>query len=244
MRSIRLFDVFGITIKLHTSFLLLLFFFGFSYARNYGLEIGLRVMTLISLVFVSVTFHELCHSLQARRYGVKVRDIVLYPIGGVASMQSIPDNPKQEFMIAIVGPLSNLILAALLYFPLYYLIGPENLFSPSLASWPRMFANAFWLNPILAAFNLLPAFPMDGGRVFRAFLAQRMDYQRATHIAVGFGHFFAFVFGFIGLAIHHYILIIIGVFVYMAASSEGNQVDIRYTLKKFMGNVKERENDD
>ena len=152
-------------------------------------------------------------------------------------MGSIPDKPRQEFAISIVGPLFNLSLALILYFPVYLLLGKETFFSPffspGIENWPKTLAYCFWINPILGLFNLLPAFPMDGGRILRAFLAQRIDYQRATRIAVGFGHSFAFLFVFIGIISANFILMIIGIFIYIAASQEGLQVDIRTTLRRF-----------
>jgi len=182
-----------------------------------------------------VTLHELCHSLQARHFGVKVEEIILLPIGGVAAMRSIPEKPSEEFKISIAGPLFNITFALVLFLPAYYLLGPENLFHPGIETWPKTFAYAFWINPILALFNLLPAFPMDGGRVLRSFLARRMEYGKATRIAVGFGHAFAVLFGFVGLISTppNPILIIIAFFIFMAASQEGMQVDLRLTLRKF-----------
>ncbi len=225
--SIKLFTIFGISIRIHFTFLLLPLIFGHFY--------GLRGVFLILFVFLCVTFHELCHSLQAGRFGVKVEQIVLLPIGGVAAMRSIPEKPSEEFKISISGPLFNIVLALILFFPAFFLLGPETLFHPGVETWPKTFAYAFWINPILALFNLLPAFPMDGGRVLRSFLAQKMDYGKATRIAVGFGHAFAILFGFVGLISSppNLILIIIAFFIFMAASQEGMQVDLRLTLRKF-----------
>jgi predicted transcriptional regulator len=150
-------------------------------------------------------------------------------------MRSIPEKPDAEFRISIAGPLFNIILALLLYFPCYFLLGPENLFQPGIETWPKTFAYAFWINPILAVFNLLPAFPMDGGRVLRSFLARKMDYGKATRIAIGFGHTFAVLFGVVGLISNpaNPILIIIAFFIFMAASAEGMQVELRISLRGF-----------
>lgn len=150
-------------------------------------------------------------------------------------MKSIPEKPSEEFKISIAGPLFNITFALVLFLPAYYLLGPENLFHPGIKTWPKTFAYAFWINPILALFNLLPAFPMDGGRILRSFLARRMEYGKATRIAVGFGHAFAVLFGFVGLISTppNPILIIIAFFIFMAASQEGMQVDLRLTLRKF-----------
>ena len=225
--SIKLFTLFGISIRVHFSFLILPILFGHFY--------GIRGVTLVFFVFCCVTFHELSHSLQARRFGVKVDQIVLLPIGGVASMKAIPEKPSEEFRISIAGPLFNIVLALILFFPAYFILGPKVLFNPGIETWPQTFAYAFWINPVLALFNLLPAFPMDGGRVLRSFLARKMEYGKATRIAVGFGHTFAILFGFVGIISvpPNLILIIIAFFIYMAATQEGMQVDVRITLRKF-----------
>jgi Zn-dependent protease len=226
--SIKLFDIFGIAIKIHFTFLLLPLIFGQRY--------GLRGIFLIIFVFCCVVFHELCHSLQAKHFGIRVDQIVLLPIGGIAAMKSIPEKPSQEFKISISGPLFNIVFALILFFPAYFLLGPDILANPGIDTWPQTLAYAFWINPILAIFNLLPAFPMDGGRVLRSFLANKMDYGKATRIAVAFGHTFAVLFGLLGLLSRpiNPILIIIAFFIFMAASQEGMQVDIRMTLRKFL----------
>jgi len=225
--SIKLFDIFGVSIRIHFTFLLLPLIFGHFY--------GLRGIFLILFIFCCVTAHELCHSLQAKHFGVKVDQIILLPIGGVAAMKSIPEKPSEEFRIAVAGPLFNIVFALVLFLPAYFFLGPQNLFHPGIDTWPRTLAYAFWINPILALFNLLPAFPMDGGRILRSFLARKIDYGKATRIAVGFGHAFAVLFGFVGLISvpPNLILIIIAFFIFMAASSEGMQVDLRLTLRKF-----------
>ncbi|MFN7171108.1 MAG: site-2 protease family protein, partial [Candidatus Omnitrophota bacterium] len=223
--SVHLFKIWGINIDIHITFLLLPLIFGFHY--------GLRGVFIIFFVFFCVTIHELMHSLQAKRFGIRVEQIILLPIGGMASLRKMPDNPKEEFIVAISGPLFNIIFALIFFYPLYTLLGPEDFFHPSLDTWARTFAYAFWINPLLAFFNLLPAFPMDGGRILRAFLAQRMNYKKATHIAVQLGHLFAILFIFFGIRYNHLLLIVIAFFVYFAASQEGAQVDLRMVLKRF-----------
>jgi len=227
--SIRLFKVAGISINVHITFILLLLFF------MYG---GFKALFLIIAIFCFVTLHELSHSLVAQKFGIKVKEITLLPIGGVASMAKMPEKPSEEFLISIAGPLLNIIVVLIFYFPLYFWLGPEKLFSffahgPSLKTWPHVIVYIYWVNLILAAFNLIPAFPMDGGRILRSLLAQRMSFRKATKIAVNFGHIFALIFGYFGLVRGHIFLVIIAVFIYMAASSEGLQVDIRAVLKKY-----------
>ncbi|MBL7156695.1 MAG: site-2 protease family protein [Candidatus Omnitrophica bacterium] len=224
-RSIKLFEIAGISIKVHITFFLLLFLV---------LGLGLKWLFLIVAIFFFVVLHELAHSLVAKKFGIQVKEITLLPIGGVASMSKIPDKPYQEFLISLAGPLLNITVVLVFFFPLYYLLGPEILFSPlSVRTFKHTIAHIYWINLILAAFNLIPAFPMDGGRILRSILAQRMGFQKATRIAVNFGHVFALLFGYIGLIHGHIILIVIAVFIYMAASSEELQVDIKETLKKF-----------
>ncbi|OIO39686.1 MAG: hypothetical protein AUJ75_01040 [Candidatus Omnitrophica bacterium CG1_02_49_10] len=231
MNSIKLFDIFGISIRIHNTFLILPLIFGIYYSAVSGPEIGMRAVVLILLVFLSVALHELVHSLQAKRYGIEIRDITLYPIGGIASMQGSPETPKEEFVISISGPLFNFAVALLLYYPLLHLIGKDALMHPSLESWPRTLANAFWINPILGAFNMIPAFPMDGGRVLRAILASKIGVRRATRFAVKLGQIFAVIFALIGLINRNYILIFIAIFIYSAASRERAQVERKFFLE-------------
>ncbi|MGD2279554.1 MAG: site-2 protease family protein [Candidatus Omnitrophota bacterium] len=231
--SFRLTRIFGINIDIHfTFFLLLLIFF---------ILLGPRGLILILGVFFFVTIHELSHSLVAIHYGVKVKRITLLPIGGVASMSEIPSKPAQELLISVAGPLSNVLVAIIFYFPLKLLLGQEALMYPFLVITGQapfsgnfnVLAHIYWINLILAVFNMLPAFPMDGGRVLRAILSYRMSYREATGVAVRLGHIFALLFGYIGLVHGHIFLLIIAVFIYMAASSEGIQVDVQETIKKF-----------
>ena len=226
--SIKLFEIFGIAINIHITFLLLpvLFFF----------MSGLSGVVLVLIVFACVTFHELTHSLVAKKFGIEVKNITLLPIGGVASMSKMPDSPKQEFLISVAGPLSNIFLAAVLGLLFYYTqwIPREVLFHP-LSGESLVYTMAWlpWANVMLAAFNMLPAFPMDGGRVLRAILALKMPYIKATRIAVGIGHIFAVLFGFWGLTTGNIVLILIALFIYIAASSEETQASVSETLKTF-----------
>ena len=157
--SLRIFKVFGIPVELHISFLILMLVF---YAVALlglipGIDITLAI--LVTLVFVTVVLHELSHSYVAQRYGVVIERIVLLPIGGVSAMKELPQDPGQELRIALAGPLVNFILAGLFY-PLLLLWG--NLLSPAMYF---LLYNFILFNVLLGAFNLLPAFPMDGGRV-------------------------------------------------------------------------------
>lgn len=223
--SIRLFKIFGISINIHVTFLLILalFFWG-----------GLKSAALIIGVFTLVTVHELCHSLVAKRFGVQVTDITLLPIGGVASMARMPEKPVQEFLIALAGPFFNLAVIALLYLPMQAVFGSDFWRYPlSIDTWPLTAIYIYKINFFLAAFNLIPAFPMDGGRLLRSVLAQKVGFHRATKIAVSLGHLFALAFAFFGIVVRFNIIwIAIAFFIYIAASNEEAQVDVRETLKK------------
>ena len=226
--SIKLFKVFGISINIHITFLLLPLFVLIIW--------GFKSMVLVLVLFTCVTFHELMHGLMAKRFGIGVKDITLLPIGGIASMSKMPESPKQEFIISIVGPLSNIALAVFLLFIFYHAPWmPRRILRFPFAgdSWLHVIALIPWLNVILAGFNLLPAFPMDGGRILRAILATRMEYRKATKIAVNIGHVFAILFGLVGLGYNRPIMILIAIFVYMAASAEETHVNLKASLKGF-----------
>ena len=232
--SFRLTRVFGIDIDIHfTFFLLLLLFF---------VLLGPRGLALVIGVFFFVTVHELCHSVVALHFGIKVKRITLLPIGGVASMSEIPKKPHQELLISLAGPLSNVLIVIIFYFPLLMFLGKDTLMYPIMVLTGQarftgtfnVLAHIYWINLVLAVFNMIPAFPMDGGRVVRALLSYRMSYQNATHVAVRMGHIFALLFGYIGIVYGHIFLLIIAVFIYMAASSEGVQVDVRETIRKYI----------
>lgn len=218
--SIRLFKVAGISINIHVTFFLLLFFF---------LSMGFRWFFLIIAIFFFVTLHELAHGLAAKKFGITVREITLLPIGGVASMTKLPDKPYQEFLISLAGPMFNIAVVAVFFLPLYFILGPRVLFHPlSVKTFAHTIAHIYWLNLGLALFNLIPAFPMDGGRILRAILSQKLGHRRATKIAVNFGHVFALLFGYFGLTHGNPVLVVIAVFIYMAASSEELHVNIKH----------------
>ncbi|MFH0763796.1 MAG: site-2 protease family protein [Candidatus Omnitrophota bacterium] len=223
--SIKLFTVFGISINIHSTFFLLLLLV---------LPGGIKWVFLVIGVFFFVTMHEICHSLAAKRFGIKVREITLLPIGGIAAMSKMPEKPSQELLISLAGPLSNIVIVIVFFYPLKLLLGEDVLFHPlSARTWPLTVAYIYWLNLMLAAFNMIPAFPMDGGRVLRSILANWLGYQKATKIAVNFGHVFALAFAYFGIIRFNIILVVIAIFIYMAASNEELQVDVKETLKKF-----------
>ncbi len=223
--SIKLFKVSGISINIHITFFLLLLFV---------ISGGIKWAALVAGVFFFVTIHELCHGLAAKHFGVTVREITLFPIGGVASMSRMPEKPGQEFFISIAGPLSNIAIIAVFFFPLKYLLGAEILFHPlSTATWPLVVSYLYWINLMLACFNLIPAFPMDGGRILRSSLALWIDYRKATKIAVNIGRIFAIIFAYFGIVRPNIILVVIAIFIYIGASEEEALVDLKETLKRF-----------
>jgi stage IV sporulation protein FB len=177
------------------------------------------------LLFACVVAHEFGHIFTARAFGVTTPDVVLLPIGGVARLERIPEEPWQEFLIAIAGPLVNVVIAVVLILLAGAQVNAVNLYAvenPAASMIDRLAA----VNLFLAVFNMIPAFPMDGGRVLRAVLAARMGYVRATEIAAFVGQGVAFALGFIGL-LYNPLLIFIAIFVYLAASSEAHLVAIR-----------------
>jgi Zn-dependent protease/predicted transcriptional regulator len=233
--SYKIGTVFGIPLRLHITFPMLILGYAALFGYEFGLMAAVRGFILILLLFVCVVLHELAHSKQAQRYGVKVRDVTLLPIGGVSNMEDIPEDPKQELRIAIVGPLTSLAIGVVLLIislaaGFSFLDITIEKIATSFEYLPVYLA---WINIFLAAFNSLPAFPMDGGRVVRAYLAQSMSYVRATQIAASVGKVFAVVFGILGLLINPF-LIFIAFFVYLGASSEEQAVVIGESLKNLM----------
>ena len=227
-------SVFGIPLKLHITFPMLIIGYAALFGYQYGWMAAFRGAILIFLLFICVILHELAHSKQAQRYGVNVRDVTLLPIGGVSNMEQIPEEPDQELKMALAGPLTSFAIGIVLL-SLNLIFGLDvtefNLekLATSLGYLPVYLA---WINIFLAVFNLLPAFPMDGGRVVRAYLAERMEFARATRIAASIGKIFAILFGIVGLIINPF-LIFIAFFVYLGASSEEQSVLIGEELQRF-----------
>ncbi len=208
----------GIPVRVHFTFLLLLIFIA---AYGHGDVKGQSAYTIVFviLLFTCVALHELGHALTARRYGIMTRSIVLYPIGGVASIEGIPE-ARQELWIALAGPAVNFLLAAV-GMVVYYAFRSTGL--PII----RTIYELSQANLILAVFNLIPAFPMDGGRILRALIAGKIDRVRATELAAQVGKFIAVAGGAVALYHRDMFLAILAVFVYMAADAENNMVKTR-----------------
>jgi Zn-dependent protease/CBS domain-containing protein len=214
----------------------LLAWIAFAHYQAHGevLEAVAGVIFVLAL-FGIVVLHELGHALAARRYGIPTRDITLLPIGGVARLERMPEDPRQEFVVALAGPAVNVFLAAGIFATLTLGEGLAPL-SQVMRAGGHFLSQLFWINVTLAVFNLLPAFPMDGGRVLRALLAMRLNYLRATQIAAGVGQGLAILFGFIGVLgllglPFNPLLLFIALFVWLGAEQESQMVQFRAALQ-------------
>ncbi|HEX5061927.1 MAG TPA: site-2 protease family protein [Kofleriaceae bacterium] len=185
-------------------------------------------LVLVLTIFAIIVVHELGHALVARRYGIATRDIMLLPVGGISSLERMPEKPTQELAVAIAGPLINVVLAGLLYIGIKITGGSTHITEP-MSIGAAFATQLMWINIGLAVFNLLPAFPMDGGRVARSLLAMRMGYDRATDIAAQLGKFFAILIGFFGL-FYSPILILIAFVVWSGASQERALVHLKTAI--------------
>ncbi|MDX1406479.1 MAG: site-2 protease family protein [Saprospiraceae bacterium] len=227
----------GIPVKLHWSFGLLMLWVIYA-AVSSGLDSRGVILSvvIVSVIFACVVMHEYGHALTARRYGVRTRDIILSPIGGIARLSHIPEKPAHEMLIALAGPAVNAVIALVLLAVIS--IGEQR--------FPGIFSPGFWsltyeqsvllviakINVFLVAFNLIPAFPMDGGRVLRSLLALRLERARATLIASYTGSAFAAVFILVGITQSEVILSLIGIFIFFAANQERRMANVRLRLRQ------------
>jgi stage IV sporulation protein FB len=223
--SLKIGSVAGTAVRMHVTFLLFLaWIFGVNYFTQ-GHQAAWNGLLFMVLLFLCVLLHEFGHIFTARAFGVSTPDVILLPIGGVARLERIPEKPSEEFLIAIAGPLVNVAIAALLF----VVAGAHpqlNRLANLDISGGGLIGQLAAVNLFLALFNLIPAFPMDGGRVLRALLATRLGYVRATEVAAMIGQGLAFVLGFLGL-FGNPLLIFVAIFVYLAASAESHMVAIR-----------------
>jgi len=219
----------GIDVYMHATFLLLIGWVAFNHWTEQGtLDAVISGVFFILLLFGFVVMHEYGHALTARKFGIKTRDITLYPIGGVARLERMPEKPIEELWVALAGPAVNVVVAAALfsYLLLTRTFEPFTSLTISTGSFiERLMVVNLWL----VGFNLIPAFPMDGGRVLRALLGLRMEYVQATHVAATVGQGFAFLFGIIGLFSNPFLLFI-AFFVWMGASQEASMVQMKSSV--------------
>jgi Zn-dependent protease/CBS domain-containing protein len=207
--------VFGVPIRLHFTFLLLLVFLVFIGIG--GKQSGLTTAIYIIALFGSVLVHEICHALVARLYGLRTSEIVMFPIGGLSRLEGQP-KPRQELPIALAGPASNLVIGLVLLATQHDFLPLATLNVPTDANLIERIAMG---NLLLGLFNLLPAYPMDGGRILRSLIALRKPEDEATQIAAGAGQLFAVAMGLFGLLSGNFLLMFVALFVYLGAQQEG-----------------------
>jgi len=232
-------SILGIPIKIHFTFLIILFIFawfiatipfplGFGELEDDLVKYLMGIFTTLA-IFAGVLAHELAHSVVARRSGIKIKNITLLIFGGVASMEEIPRKPKLEIRMALAGPIMSVIIGVVVFVPTYFFISPE---SAGPIIYPFIY-NFGLINLVLGFFNMLPAFPMDGGRVLRAMLAMRMPYLEATRRAVSIGKTFALLMALFGV-FYSIWLILIALFIYFGASEEERGTTVSMQLEGTM----------
>jgi Zn-dependent protease len=223
--SFRIATIAGTEVRIHVTFFILLLFVALQ-AMNaeHGLEAAVHAMLLICAFFFCVVLHEFGHVFAARGYGIRTPDITLLPIGGVARLERMPRKPSQEFVVAICGPLVNVAIAGAIYLALGFM--PDGRQLENLAEPGQFFEKLMVWNVVMVAFNLIPAFPMDGGRVLRALLAMMFEYTKATRLAAGIGQWIALLTVLIMIMSGTFmpILLLIAFFIFMAAGQEAAAV--------------------
>jgi Zn-dependent protease/CBS domain-containing protein len=230
--SIRLFDVAGTAVRIHLTFILLLAWIAAIHYNRGGTAAAFDGVLFIVLLFLCVVLHEFGHVFAARRYGIGTSDVTLLPIGGVASLERMPEKPSQEIVVALAGPAVNVVIALVLVGLLGARIDLSQMTQLQEAT-STLMGRVAAANVALVIFNLIPAFPMDGGRVLRALLAIPLGYTRATRVAATIGQGLAFVFALLGL-LGNPLLILIAVFIFLAASGEAGYVQMREYTRGYL----------
>jgi len=228
--STRIGSLAGIGVYVHATFLILIAWVAFAQwqVTQDAWTAFVGVLFILAL-FGCVVLHELGHALAARRFGIKTRDITLLPIGGIARLERMPSDPRQELWVALAGPAVNVVIAAAL-FVILSVKGPLADIETVMVTGGAFFERLMVVNVFLVLFNLLPAFPMDGGRVLRALLAMRMDYAHATQTAASIGQGMALLFGFVGLFTNPF-LVFIALFVWIGAGQEATMTQMKSVLE-------------
>ncbi len=260
--SLKIGTFWGIPVFLHWSFALIFVYAaweGFTSGNGDPLRSTAWLSGLFAAMFVCVLLHEYGHALMARRFGVKTHDIILTPIGGIARLETMPKKPIQEFWVALAGPAVNVLIVILLFFPVVYMLETDgktlaevvgeglrsSFFSEKTEtdsssdaealgqSWPFFWLMLLFINCSLIVFNMIPAFPMDGGRVLRALLAMKLSHVKATQVAAFFGQVFAAGFVVLGFWKDNLTMPLIGFFIFNAARSEYGMVKLEDLLDRF-----------
>lgn len=220
--SWTIFRAFGIPVRLHWTFALLAGFVGVTTYSQGGAAAAFAMVSLLLAVFACVVLHEFGHALTARRFGIRTRDITLLPIGGIAAIERMPSKPMQEFWIAVAGPAVNVIIAAVIGLIGLAIHGPAGIVG--FLSSGSFLSTLLWINLALIVFNMIPAFPLDGGRVLRALLWQWLGRGRGTDIAARIGQVAAVGLGIAGIATGNFILALIAVFIFLSAGGEASAI--------------------
>ena len=227
--SMRIGRIVGIDVYVHATFLMLIAWVAFVHWQpDHSVTSAVAGVGFVLALFACVVLHEFGHAVTARRFGIRTRDITLLPIGGLARLERMPDDPRQELWVALAGPAVNVCLAAGLFVLVRSLGTMAPVATLSLTS-GSFLERLMMVNVLLAAFNMLPAFPMDGGRVLRALMAIRMDYASATQVAANVGQGMALLFGLIGLFGNPF-LIFIALFVWIGAGQEATMAQMKAAL--------------
>ncbi len=225
-RTIKVGSLRGIDVYIHWTFWLLIAIYALSEISRNGLAAGIETALFVAAVFACVLAHEFGHAAAAAYYGIKTVDITLMLVGGVARLATIPTRPVQELVIALAGPAVNVVIGAVLFVALALgslVLEP----GPALQSTMLFMTHLLIANVVLVVFNLLPAFPMDGGRVLRSLLAMRSGHLRATEMAAKVGRFMAALFAIAAVALWEFPLLLLAGFVYFAGTAELMQVRMR-----------------
>lgn len=219
----------GIDIHVHLTFFLLLTWVAFiHWQQNESIAAAISGVVFILAIFTCVVLHELGHALTAKKYGIKTRDIILLPIGGVARLERMPDKPLQELWVALAGPAVNVVIVIILAVFLYISDNFASVSQPTITT-GSLIERIMAVNIFLVLFNMIPAFPMDGGRVLRSLLATRMEYTKATQFSATLGQGIAILFGVIGLFINP-LLVFIAFFVWIGAAQENRMTQMKSAI--------------
>ncbi|SEO28474.1 Zn-dependent protease (includes SpoIVFB) [Salinihabitans flavidus] len=225
--------LFGSQLRVHATFFLLLLLIAAIAYQEGGLAAAALNTTFVLVLFACVIAHEFGHALTARRFGIRTPDVTLLPIGGLARLERMPENPREEILVALAGPAVNVVIWAVLSGFFGLRTDPSVMADFDIT--PQDFlARVAMINLFLAVFNMIPAFPMDGGRVLRAVLSVFVDRVQATKVAASTGQILAIVFGFIGLTSGNIVLILIAVFVFVAAEAESSSVSLHAAARNML----------